>query len=221
MAIVPGPFVTNAHDLLTSALQQQASRPFMSQVDSFSLYSLIPKFAGLLFGPAAASRFLNPSRYYLWLPSLAYMLGSFALVWRQRVPQWCWGPLSLAALQLVLPLSSFYSEMWACLAAIWFVKGNLIAVRGKNVQASEGTTRFCGLRVLVLLAVCASLAPAAFSIGGVGGFTVLGIRVLSPALVLVALCATLAYSYVPSGRLAGAAHRTGVHAIGSQALSDA
>ena len=65
----------------------------------------------------------------IWLPSVLYLCGIYFVIRRGRVPQWCWGPLSLATVQLLVPVSFVYTAAWAPIAAIWYAWGNFVDIR--------------------------------------------------------------------------------------------
>lgn len=195
LTIIPGGFGRNLRALVPAMTSQQLTTG--TQLTSWSFYSILPKAAGLLLGPAHIAQFLQPNHILLWLPSAAYLILIFLVIRRQRVPQWCWGALGLASIQLVVPISGVYTTGWACLAAIWYMQGQLISgalpAETKPGRMNEDTS----LRVLVMLAISATLVPSVFSLAGVGGFSILATRFLSPALLFLTLCLSLAKSYPP------------------------
>jgi len=112
------------------------------------------------------------------------------------VPQWCWGPLALASIQLVVPLSFVYTTAWAPLAAIWFAWGYLISTRAKT-DTGGVPAESVSLRILVLLALVVTLAPSVFTISGSGGFETPLAQYLSPVLILVTLGTAIIFSFRP------------------------
>ena len=195
LAFIPGGYGKNLHAAVPAMTSQRLTN--LSQFDSWSLYSLLPKTVGLLLGPDHASRFLFPSRILLWLPSILYLVLVFVIIRRQRVPQWCWGALSLASIQLVVPLSGAYTTGWACLAAIWFAWGSLIQAEPITSDNEAVNKENMPLRIVLMLALSASLVPSIFRIYGTGGLSISATRFLSPALLFVTLCLALAKSLMP------------------------
>jgi hypothetical protein len=147
---------------------------------------------GLLFGPSAAGDLLASQSPLTWLPSILYMVGLYFVIRRGRVPQWCWGPLALAAIQLAVPVSYVYTTAWAAVAAVCYASGHLI-----DIGAGAPTRRdadYVLLRILLLLALTATLAPSIFTISGVGDFEVSLTTFVSPVLVLITLCVAIGQS---------------------------
>ncbi len=163
---------------------------------SWSLYSVIPNTAGFIFGPTAAGRLLAPNHILIWLPSILYLCGVYFVIRRGRVPQWCWGPLSLASIQLLVPVSFSYTTAWAPIAAVWYAWGNFVDVRAGGSAEGHGTG-WVVLRIMVLLDLVVTLAPSVFVISGSGNFQVPLGRYLSPLLLLVTLCIAISYSMRP------------------------
>jgi len=166
------------------------------QLTSWSLYSIIPKTAGLLFGSSVVHQFLEPRGILIWLPSILYMAGLYFVIRRGRVPQWCWGPLSLATVQLVVPLSFVYTTAWAPAAAVWFAWGNFIDI-GAEPNRSADTNKFDALRIMLLCALTATLAPSVFTLSGSGTFNTALTAYLSPALLLLTFITAFVYSVRP------------------------
>jgi hypothetical protein len=164
-----------------------------TQLDSWSISSVVPKTAGLLFGPSAAHHLDEPGRLLVWLPAALYLCAVYFVIRRGVVPQWCWGPLALASVQMIVPLSFAYSAAWAPLAAVWYGWGHLIQV-GPDSSAEIDDRTCVGLRVLLLLVLTVTLAPSVFTIAGSGGFVTPVATYLSPVLVLATLCAAIVQS---------------------------
>ncbi len=112
------------------------------------------------------------------------------------MPQWCWGPLALASIQLVVPLSFVYTTAWAPLAAIWFASGYLISTRAKT-DTGGAPAESVSLRILLVLALVVTLAPSVFTISGSGGFKTPLAQYLSPVLILVTLGTAIILSFRP------------------------
>lgn len=189
----PGGYMRNLRALVP-ALEGTSSPS--TQLSSWSLYSVIPRTAGLLDGPSSVHHLLAPKGLVIWLPSILYVCGLYFVIWRGRVPQWCWGPLALASIQLVVPLSFVYTTAWAPLAAIWFAWGYLISTRAKT-DTGGVPAESVSLRILVLLALVVTLAPSVFTISGSGGFETPLAQYLSPVLILVTLGTAIIFSFRP------------------------
>jgi hypothetical protein len=190
----PGGFLRNLRAVIP-ALQGGYSPS--SQLSSWSLYSIVPKTAGLLFGPSAVSDgLLVPRSMIAWLPAVLYMCGLYVVIRRGRVPQWCWGPLTLASIQLLAPVGFVYTTAWAAVAAVWYAKGSLINITAGG-SAPADDPPYVTLRIVLLLALTASLAPSVFTISGTGGFETPLAMYLSPALILLTLCAAVIHSFRP------------------------
>ena len=190
LAVIPGGYIRNLRALLTALGVKSVPT---DQLTSWSLYSIIPKTAGLLFGSSAVPQLLEPRGILIWLPSIVYLGALYFVIRRGRVPQWCWGALSLATVQLVVPLSFVYTTAWAPAAAVWFAWGNLIDSRAEP-NRSPGTTRLTTLRIMLLCALTATLAPSVFTLAGSGTFNTALTAYLSPALLLLTLGTALVYS---------------------------
>jgi hypothetical protein len=159
----------------------------MEQLYSWSLYSLVPKTAGLMFGRSAVTSLLAPGGLSTWVPTIVYLGGVYFVIRRGRVPQWCWGTLGLASVQLFDPVSFVYTTAWAPVAAIWYASGNFVEIRDRD-PADDNPRQWVTLRIMLLLALIATLAPSVFTISGPGGFTTPLTEYLSPLLLLVTLC---------------------------------
>lgn len=193
LLLIPGGFTRNLRVVLPSMTSQQLTTG--TQLTSWSMYSLLPKLSGMLLGPAHISQFLHPNRFVLWLPSVLYLIVVFTIIRQRRVPQWCWGGLSLASIQLVVPISGVYTTGWACLAAIWFIQGSFIQSGRSLDNGRADLEENMALRILFMLAIVASLVPSVFSIPGAGGFGVVATRLLSPALILLTVCLAFVKSF--------------------------
>jgi hypothetical protein len=172
----------------------------------WSLYSVVPKTAGLLLGPMHIAAVLNPTFAIVWLPSVLYFVGLFVIIRRGRVPQWCWGPLTLAMTQLLVPASLAYNTIWAIVGAVWFAGGSLVNT-GRD-EPPDDDNSFVLLRVLLVLALTMTLTPSVFTIVGRGGFpttwapdghqaALLVTGYLSPILLLVTMMVSVVWSYLP------------------------
>ena len=192
LAFFPGGFIENLKVVIPAMTSQRLTTG--TQLTSWSLYSLVPKVAGLLLGPTHVASLSNPGRLVIWIPSVVYLLLVFIIIRRRAVPEWCWGALALASLQLVVPLSGVYTTGWACLAAIWYIQGSLAHAAPNAVRAGDNAEQSVLLRVLVMLALLASIVPSAFTIGGANGFDVVATRLLSPAFLFLTLCVALVRS---------------------------
>jgi hypothetical protein len=196
LLMFPGGYFKNLR-AVPSAMISYKLNGGATQLASWSLFSLIPKTAGLLLGPSAAHGLLTPDRALLWLPSIIYLIGVYLLIRRGRVPQWCWGPLALASLQLVVPLSFAYTTAWAPLSAIWFAWGHLVDKPVDEPHAGITATSVA-LRIFILLGLTATLVPSVFTIPGPDGFSTPLTQYLSPLFMFVTLCIALTYSLRPS-----------------------
>ncbi len=190
----PKGYVRNLWALLPALLGKSTPG---TQLSSWSLYSIIPKTAGLIFGSSAVHQFLAPRGLLIWLPSVLYVLGVYFVIRRRQVPQWCWGPLTLATIQLLVPLSFVYTTAWAPLAAVWFAWGHFVEI-GTDTPHAGRSTDWVALRIMLLLALVVTLAPWAFTFSGPGGFKIPLAEYLSPALLLLTLCTAIIYSLRPT-----------------------
>jgi hypothetical protein len=179
------------------ALSPPISADPLNQLYSWSLYSVIPKTAGLLFGPTAADRLLAPASIITWLPSIAYVCGLFFVIRRGRVPQWCWGPLALASTQVLVPVSYGYTSVWAAVGAVWFARGSVVHA-GIEDRSSTDKTGFVMLRILLLLALTVTLTPSVFTISGTGGFETAVAAYLSPLLLALTMGVAVVQSLHPT-----------------------
>jgi hypothetical protein len=174
----------------------QGKAPPLTQLSSWSLYSVIPKTAGLLFGRAAVNSLLAPRGLFIWLPAIFYVCGVYFVIRRGRIPQWCWGPLSLATLQLVVPASFAYATAWAPVAAVWFAWGYLVKIRAE-APSGCGDTEWVSLRIMLVLVLTTTLTPSVFTISGTTGFNTPLVEYLSPVLLFLTLCTAIIYSLRP------------------------
>ena len=195
LVVFPGGYIRNLRAVLP-ALEGKIAP--LTQLSSWSLYSLIPKTSGLLFGNSSVTPLLAPKSPVIWLPGILYILGVFVVIRKGRVPQWCWGPLSLASIQLVAPLSFVYTTAWAPVAAVWFAWGGLVEIRDGDLRDNR-VTNWVLLRTLLLLGLTATLVPSIFSISGTGGFDTPAARFVSPAVLMVTLGVAIFYSLTTSG----------------------
>lgn len=193
---IPGGFSRNLSAAIPALTSQKLTNA--SQLNTWGAYSLIPKIVGLLRGTSHVAGLLNPHGVQLWAIPAAYLTLVFFIIWMRRVPQWCWGPLSLASLQLVPPLSGIYTTGWACLAAVWFCRGSIVPVDSSARADQRSVNDEVALRVVVGLAIAASLVPSIFSLSGAGGLSVPATELLSPALLIIAVL--LATARTLSGR---------------------
>ena len=195
LAAYPGGYVRNLRALVPALEGTSSPSP---QLSSWSLYSVVPRTAGLVDGPSSVHHLLAPKGLVLWLPSILYVCGLYFVIWRGRVPQWCWGPLALASIQLVAPLSFVYTTAWAPLAAVWFASGYLVSTRAKTDTGGVPAESIL-LRILLLLALVVTLAPSVFTISGSGGFETPLAQYLSPLVILVTLVTAIIVSFRPVG----------------------
>jgi hypothetical protein len=195
LLMFPGGYLKNLRAVPAAMISYKLNGG-VTQLESWSLFSLIPKTAGLLLGPSAANGLLTPDRALLWLPSVLYLIAVYFLIRRARVPQWCWGPLALASIQLIVPLSFAYTAAWAPLSAIWFAWGHLVKDSMEEPHTNRPAT--LALRILILLGLMAALVPSVFTIPGPDGFTTPLTPYLSPLFMFVSLCVATAYAILPS-----------------------
>jgi hypothetical protein len=183
LAFYPGGLLRNLREVLPT-LKGDSSTGF--QLISWSLYSAVPKTAGLLFGPSTADKVLDHQSAFMWIPSIVYMLLLYFVIQRGRVPQWCWGPLALASMQLVVPGNFAYTSLWVAAGAVWYARGNLVDLP-PDTRAPDRDAESTTLRVVLLLALTVTLTPSVFAISGVGGFETRLTMYLSPLLLALAL----------------------------------
>jgi hypothetical protein len=193
LAALPGGFFGNLR-ALNSALKSSSSVAYL-QLASWSIYSIVPKTAGLFWGMSTQHSLLDPKSLVIWLPSIAYLVGVYLIIRIGKVPQWCWGPLALATTQLFVPLSFVYTAGWASAAAVWFAWGSLVEVRRPLDVENGSTGNWVLLRVMVLSSLAATLIPSVFTVSGVEGFQTPLTRYLSPVLILLTLCVALVVSF--------------------------
>ncbi len=188
---VPGGYLQNVWATLADL--RGSSSP-INQLSSWSLYSVIPKTAWLYAGGSVVNQLLAPKTWLLWLPSVLYVFGLYVVIRRGRVPQWCWGPLALATIQLVVPVSYVYSTAWAPLAAVWFAWGSPVDT-GAPASHDRPAREWVGLRIMVLGVLTATLTPSVFTIAGSGGFHTPLAQYLSPMLLVLTMCTAVVYSF--------------------------
>lgn len=127
--------------------------------------------------------------------TLTCLVGVGVVTWRRRVPQWVWGIMVLATLQLAQPYASMYTASWATLAAVLFGLGSVVPadLAGRDNERVDRWIR--SLRVLAVCALAATLLPLALR-PEVGGHFLAVQQIMSPGLWLafgvVALAASLA-----------------------------
>jgi hypothetical protein len=200
LLLYPGGFSRNLHAVMPALRGHYAP---LDQLSSWSLYSVVPKTSGLALGPLRVYDLLAPKGPFLWLPSLLYVVGLFFVITRARIPQWCWGPLALAMIQVLVPVSFVYTTTWASIAAVWFSMGNVVYIEGR-AAVDDGDDGFVALRVLLLLAITASLTPSVLTIAIHSGFSTPVTRYVSPLLVFVTLAVAVGQSFGPARREASA-----------------
>jgi hypothetical protein len=193
LVMYPGGYFRNLREVLP-ALQGKGVP--LTQLTSWSLYSVIPKTVGLASGLSSTYNLLEPKGLVVWIPSILYLVGVYVVIRRGRVPQWCWGPLSLASIQLIVPFSFAYTTAWAPLAAVWFAWGYLVDVRGM-VPPESKAEGWIALRIMLLFALALTIAPSVFTIGGAHHFHTPVGQYLSPILLVITLCTALFYSLGP------------------------
>jgi hypothetical protein len=206
LMLYPGGYLRN----LRAALPAQGSLQLTqaNPLDSWSLYSILPKTAGFFFGPSAANQLVAPGRILLWLPSAIYLCCVYYVIRRAVVPQWCWGPLALASVQMVVPVSAVYCTAWAPIAAVWFAWGYLVRQQRTGAMGENGESQWVALRVLILITLTVTLTPSIFTLTGADGFTVPAARYLSPLLVFATLVMATVRSVRPGDCLRSAVSRT-------------
>ena len=178
LIIFPGGYVSNLRNVVPALTSLRLHTG--TQLLSWNIYSLVPKFVGLVSGPDISPRLTTPNSNILWLFSVGYLVVVWFIVARQRVPQWCWGPLALASLQVVVTLSYAYATIWAFLGCIWFACGNLVPVA--DPLMSDRRAKLLRYSVLAMLAVTS--APSAVQLIGVQGYQTPLTQLLSPLLVI-------------------------------------
>jgi len=185
LAVIPGGFLRNLRTVVPSMTSMQLGH--QSLYASWGVYSIAPKLAGLLFGPSAGNGLLAPGRLTVWLPSLLYLVCIYYIIRRNRVPQWCWGPLAVASIQLIVPQSGSYAAGWVSLGSIWFASNLISRENGSEIDQQDPDKSYLVLRVSMMLALASTLVAAVVNIDGSAGFSVLATNLLSPTLVVVAL----------------------------------
>jgi hypothetical protein len=191
LLLYPGGLSRNLAEV-TSATRGQS--PPLYQLVSWSLYSVIPKTSGLLLGPLRVYDLLAPKGPLIWLPSLLYAAGLYFVIARGRIPQWCWGPLALASLQLVVPVSLVYTTAWAAIGAVWYSASHLVDIDGRSRAIDDDDTAFVTLRILLLAAIAATLTPSVLTFAIHHGFSTPFTRWLSPVLLFVTMAVAVVQS---------------------------
>lgn len=107
----------------------------------------------------------------IWLSISALYVAMVAIIIsRRRVPQWLWGGLILAGMQVLAPSSYQYGKSWAIFAAVWFVVRNFSP--GTDQYSKRGTHE-SGLhpilQIIWLLALAFTLTPIPVRIPFAGG----------------------------------------------------
>src|SRR5262249_1842463 len=128
LLLYPGGISRNIREVTSATRGHYAP---LDQLASWSLYSVIPKTSAFLLGPNRVFDLLAPKGPFIWLPSLVYAGALYLVIARGRIPQWCWGPLALATLQLLVPVSFVYTTAWASIAAVWYSVGHLVDIDGR------------------------------------------------------------------------------------------
>jgi hypothetical protein len=189
LLIYPGSYLHNLRQVGPSL----TGFPFSaaSWLSSWSLYSVLPKTAGLFFGETATHSLVQVRGSFTALPALAYIAALFFIVRRARVPEWCWGVLALASLQVLTPVSFTYTTAWAAVGAVWFARGSIVGLPDDGEPHNA-------LRVLVLLLLTATLTPSVFTMSGSGGFGFPVMMYFSPLLVIVTMVAAVGASLRPA-----------------------
>jgi hypothetical protein len=103
---------------------------------------------------------------------------------RRRFPQWVWGALGLASLQLAQPYAAGYTTSWAVLAAIWFGSGVVIPRDSAGLDNEADDRWTLALRILAICALASTLLPMALR-PQIGESFVAVQQVLSPLVWLV------------------------------------
>ncbi len=197
LVVFPGGYLRNLRAALPVALSQQNWYTSSEKVFSWSAFEVFPKTVGLIISTSAANKLEATSTVFLWLPSILYLCGVYFVIRRGRVPQWCWGPLSLASVQLLLPLSFVYTTAWAPVAAVWFAWGYLLDIRDETLSRECEKAWWVTLRIMVLLALTATLAPSVFTVSGFSGYHTEVAQYLSPVFILVTLFTAIIRSLRP------------------------
>lgn len=200
LLVIPGGFSQNLHAAIPALTSQKLTSA--SQLDTWGLYSLIPKTIGLFSGTGHLASWLNPHGVKLWVLPIVYLAFVAVIVWRRRVPEWCWGPLSLASLQLVPPLSGVYTTGWALLAGVWFCVGSVVPETWTVARSDHQVSSYAALRILVGLAIGVTLVPSIVSFAGVGGVSIVATKYLSPLLLVAAVCLALTQSIIRANEAA-------------------
>lgn len=183
-ALMPGGIAHNVSNYVT------ALRSFggMSIPDyNYSFVGALQQAAAVPVGDSLAAGLARQPGLSL-LIAAAWLLLIWILIVGGRVPQWCWGPLALASLQVITPISYAYSLTWAGLAGVWFLRGELIpnppARVGRSPEALSPSQEVF-LRILTMSALMVTLVPMGLAVT-TGEVT----TTLAPLLSPVAIAAT-------------------------------
>lgn len=128
---------------------------------NYSFVGALQQLTALLVGDSLAAGLARQSIISL-LFAVAWLLLIWILIVVRRVPQWCWGPLALASLQVITPISYAYSLSWAGLAGVWFIRGDLIPnppTRVGEPPVDLSSSQTVCLRVLTMTALIVTLVP--------------------------------------------------------------
>ena len=211
-AIMPGGLFENIRNYLT------ALATFSGQglpTHNYSFVGAIHQLVALRIGDSEVSGWLSTHSYMPWLIALGWLLLIWVIIVGRRVPQWCWGPLALASLQVVAPISYAYTLGWAGLAGVWFIRGNLIPdspnPTGKDPVVLAPWAQLT-LRVLTMGTLLVTLTPIGIMVTN-GTVSTSFAPILSPGMIavtgLVALVMTL------SSRVVSPAHHQQAETIRS------
>jgi len=168
---------------------------------NWSFQSLLRQSTDLATSAGTADALFGGSPIVAFAPGLLWLALLAVVISRGRVPQWCWGPLLLATLQVAVPVSYTYITSWAILAAIWFGRGDLINLEGQ--QKSTGNVSDAGQRLLALSTAAmltATLTPFAFRFIAPSGAVISVMPLLSPLLIALTGVLALALSLWPKAQ---------------------
>jgi Glycosyltransferase family 87 len=165
-----------------------------TQLLSWNAYSPVPKIAELLCGTKTSFHLLMPNQYLLGMFGFAYLTGVFIVIRYQRIPQWCWGPLALSTLQMVVPLSYSYSAIWSFVGSIWFITANVF-IENYPLMSDRVETF---LRTATLVALAATVVPCSVQLYGASDLPVSLSPLLSSISLLFLLVIALFFTFKPS-----------------------
>jgi hypothetical protein len=212
-ALLPGGMFQNIGDYM-EALKTYSGRG--SSTHNYSFMGPLHHLLALRVGDTAAFDFLGSHPSVWILSSLVWLLMIWVVIVGRRVPQWCWGPLALASLQVLPPLSFAYSLSWAVLAGVWFIRGTLIpdppdSLRLPRVVLApwEEST----LRILTMACLLVTLTPIAIMVT-TGTTSTLLSSMLSP--VLIFITGVVAVALTVQGQVRER-YRAGVDSVGKSA----